>query len=149
MVREKRCLKPQDATFDLLTTSLYLLVIFAKSFFGLGGSGLKIQVVLDGNRTDKNKENVVPMHHTPSWKLRKNPFWRIGSSVATVPTSEAGSALLYAYEASEDIGGKVLLMLPPGKKADHLGIKIQFIGRIDMVGRMYDGIKFLQKKISQ
>eukprot|EP00546_Thalassionema_frauenfeldii_P012553 CAMPEP_0178930932 /NCGR_PEP_ID=MMETSP0786-20121207/21597_1 /TAXON_ID=186022 /ORGANISM="Thalassionema frauenfeldii, Strain CCMP 1798" /LENGTH=352 /DNA_ID=CAMNT_0020607689 /DNA_START=30 /DNA_END=1088 /DNA_ORIENTATION=- len=109
------------------------------SFFGLGGSGLKIQVVLDGNRTDKNKENVVPMHHTPSWKLRKNPFWRIGSSVATVPTSEAGSALLYAYEASEDIGGKVLLMLPPGKKADHLGIKIQFIGRIDMGHGVHEG----------
>jgi Vacuolar protein sorting-associated protein 26 len=39
----------------------------------------------------------------------------------------------FAYEASQDIKGKVILTLPSGKKADHLGIKIQFIGRIDMV----------------
>ena len=65
------------------------------------------------------------MHHAPSWKLRKNPFWRVGS---IVPSNGE-----FAYEASQDVGGKIVLTLPPGKKADHLGIKIQFIGRIDMV----------------
>jgi hypothetical protein len=71
------------------------------------------------------------MHHTPNWKLRKNPFWRVGS--VTPLNGEL------AYEASQDIKGKVLLTLPPGKKADHLGIKIQFIGRIDMVSSLFLG----------
>ena len=38
-----------------------------------------------------------------------------------------------AYEASRDVGGVVRLRVPPGKKVEHLGIKVQFIGRIDMV----------------
>jgi vacuolar protein sorting-associated protein 26 len=42
---------------------------------------------------------------------------------------------LCAYEASQDVGGVVTLNLSPGKKVEHLGIKIQFIGRIDMVRR--------------
>jgi hypothetical protein len=38
-----------------------------------------------------------------------------------------------AYEVSQDVAGIVRLRIPPGKKMEHLGIKIQFIGRIDMV----------------
>ena len=38
-----------------------------------------------------------------------------------------------AYEASRDVSGVVRLRVPPGKKVEHLGIKVQFIGRIDMV----------------
>lgn len=86
-----------------------------------------MDIVLDAGQ---GNDQINPMHHAPSWKLRKNPFWRIGS---VVPTNEFGTATLFAYEASQDVGGKVILSLPPGKKADHLGIKIQFIGRIDMV----------------
>jgi len=113
------------------------------SFFGLGG-GVKIQILLDGGQQQQpidggGKNMVVPMHHTPSWKLRKNPFWRISASSSSVPTNEAGSPILHAYEASQDIGGKVLLMLPSGKKVDHLGIKIQFIGRIDMGHGIHEG----------
>ncbi|KAI2509768.1 Vacuolar protein sorting-associated protein 26 [Fragilaria crotonensis] len=44
-----------------------------------------------------------------------------------------------AFEASQDIKGKVVLTLPHGKKADHLGIKIQFIGRIDMGHGVHEG----------
>ena len=40
---------------------------------------------------------------------------------------------LFGYEASQDVGGVVTLLIPPGKKLEHLGIKVQFIGRIDMV----------------
>lgn len=40
---------------------------------------------------------------------------------------------LYAYEAHQDVGGVITLHLAPGKKVEHLGIKVQFIGRIDMV----------------
>ena len=39
----------------------------------------------------------------------------------------------FGYEASQDVGGFVTLQIPPGKKLEHLGIKVQFIGRIDMV----------------
>jgi hypothetical protein len=98
-----------------------------QSFFGgLVGGGLKVEIVLE--RSNDN-DKVVPMHHPPSWKLRKNPFWRVGS---VVPSNGE-----FAYEASQDIKGKVILTLPSGKKADHLGIKIQFIGRIDMVRTNY------------
>ena len=40
---------------------------------------------------------------------------------------------LFAYEAQQDVGGVVTLHIAPGKKIEHLGIKVQFIGRIDMV----------------
>lgn len=99
--------------------------------------------------------NALPMDHHPSWKLHKNPFWRVKhpSLVAkqqvaphlvdeTAPRTTVNHSLapgvitshqMYAYEASQDVEGVVVLTLPAGKKMDHLGIKIQFIGRIDMV----------------
>ena len=83
------------------------------------------------------------MDHYPSWKLHKNPFWRVkhpnGAKLASVaPVMSASGQVevkpnLFAYEAHQDIGGVVTLQLAPGKKVDHLGIKVQFIGRIDMV----------------
>eukprot|EP00548_Thalassiothrix_antarctica_P020329 CAMPEP_0194182592 /NCGR_PEP_ID=MMETSP0154-20130528/25540_1 /TAXON_ID=1049557 /ORGANISM="Thalassiothrix antarctica, Strain L6-D1" /LENGTH=365 /DNA_ID=CAMNT_0038898969 /DNA_START=98 /DNA_END=1191 /DNA_ORIENTATION=- len=121
------------------------------SFFGLGGGGIKIQVLLDGNinnniqqqqqnRAVVEQKKIVPMHHMPSWKLRKNPFWKISvSSSNSLPTNEAGLPILHAYEASQDIGGKIVFLLPSGKKTDHLGIKIQFIGRIDMGHGIHEG----------
>lgn len=65
--------------------------------------------------------------------MRKNPFWKVGGTQIAHDTSDIGA--LFAFEATENIAGTVILSLPPGKKADHLGIKIQFIGRIDMVRR--------------
>jgi hypothetical protein len=122
-------------------SSSYLAVALVQSFFGLGGGGLKVDIILqDAVKPGQQQQDqppvpndqVVPMHHTPSWKLRKNPFFRVGNTV--VPAmNEMGVPAICAYEAAQDVGGKVLLTLPPGKKADHLGIKIQFIGRIDMV----------------
>ena len=35
--------------------------------------------------------------------------------------------------------GKVVLTLPPGKKVEHLGIKIVFFGRIDMSQGVHEG----------
>ena len=40
---------------------------------------------------------------------------------------------ILAYEAHQDVGGYVTLHVAPGKRVEHLGIKVQFIGRIDMV----------------
>lgn len=55
----------------------------------------------------------------------------------------AGSAghlhSLHAYDASEDVEGDVILYLPQGKRADHLGIKVQFFGRIDMQHHSTEG----------
>jgi len=47
--------------------------------------------------------------------------------------------MVYAYDAAEDVAGKVTLYLPQGKKADHLGIKVQFFGRIDMQHHSTEG----------
>ena len=85
---------------------------------------------------------IVPMDHYPSWKLRKNPFFRVkhpgGTKLAAVaPNAMTGEMeikpQLFAYEAHQDVGGVITLHLAPGKKVEHLGIKVQFIGRIDMV----------------
>lgn len=111
---------------------------------------MSVDIVLTGEN-----ENALRMDHHPSWKLHKNPFWRVKHpSIAakaaaaphlvdeTVSGSVVNSALapgvatsrqMYAYESSQNVEGMVVLTLPSGKKMDHLGIKIQFIGRIDMV----------------
>eukprot|EP00549_Striatella_unipunctata_P019287 CAMPEP_0118686764 /NCGR_PEP_ID=MMETSP0800-20121206/8000_1 /TAXON_ID=210618 ORGANISM="Striatella unipunctata, Strain CCMP2910" /NCGR_SAMPLE_ID=MMETSP0800 /ASSEMBLY_ACC=CAM_ASM_000638 /LENGTH=357 /DNA_ID=CAMNT_0006583857 /DNA_START=133 /DNA_END=1207 /DNA_ORIENTATION=- len=46
---------------------------------------------------------------------------------------------IYAFEAAEDVAGVVSLTQPPGKKVDHLGIKIQFIGRVEMDQSVHEG----------
>jgi len=70
----------------------------------------------------------------------------MGSPTAVAPVAHAvhhvdgRSHQLYAYDASENVSGTVTLTLPPGKKQEHLGIKIQFIGRIDMgLGVVHEG----------
>ena len=139
------------------------------------------------------------MDHYPSWKLHKNPFWRVKQPLGAkqqqqqqppmgpygnlqdpnyqqqqqqqqsmmnsgmqdpnyyqqqqqqpqipeqqfVPpssmygppelVSEGLRQSVVAYEASQDVAGVIRLRIPPGKKMEHLGIKVQFIGRIDMV----------------
>jgi vacuolar protein sorting-associated protein 26 len=62
------------------------------------------------------------------------------TATSTYPQS-AGSeeSTLYVYEASDDIEGQVVFRLPPGKKAEHLGIKVQFLGRIDMSMGIHEG----------
>lgn len=83
------------------------------------------------------------MDHYPSWKLHKNPFWRVkhpnGQKLSSVtPIMTASGHLqevhspIFAYEQHQDVSGVVTMTMPPGKKLEHLGIKIQFIGRIDM-----------------
>lgn len=47
---------------------------------------------------------------------------------------------IYAYNGQyQDIQGMVNLILEPGKKYDHNGIKIHFIGRIEMSQPIYEG----------
>jgi hypothetical protein len=131
---------------------------------GLAGGGLSMDIHLTGQN-----ENVVAMDHHPSWRLHKNPFWRVkhpslkkaavspddASSITsgtntvttvmnTAPHLAANTSMgvtskedqMYVYEASEPVEGVCVLSLAAGKKMDHLGIKIQFIGRIDMVRKI-------------
>jgi len=151
------------------------------SFFGLGGGGVQISIALTA---DPSRPGIVPIDRYPSWKLRKNPFWRLkypqarkqqiaanngnnnnnnvntlvapqqshdqilppsntmyampGTTSNTISVDER-SHQLYVYDAPEDISGVVTLTLPPGRKQDHLGIKIEFIGCIDMGIGVHDG----------
>lgn len=160
---------------------------------------------------------LVPvLEHTPSWRLHKNPFWRVKHPAKLVTTSapvapytpqhqpqqhqqqppmmpygqqqpapyggmppspqqqhqqqgydpykqpnmyasgtnsmmmsstmtQSGMMMspkespLYIYEADGDVEGSVVFRLPPGKKAEHLGIKVQFLGRIDMSMGVHEG----------
>jgi vacuolar protein sorting-associated protein 26 len=122
------------------------------SLFGAltGNKSVKIDVRLNPPANDLSK--AVPMDHFPSWRLHKNPFWRVkhpsGSSqfqpsmnnppeLTTDTTSfmpvTSPREMIYAYEASQDVEGTVIFRLPiGGGKIEHLGIKVQFIGRIDM-----------------
>jgi len=138
----------------LAHTRRALTTPFRQDFLSnLAGGGLNVEIQLTGEQ-----ENALPMDHHPSWKLHKNPFWRVKhpslakqalaaphlvNETAGSMTSVSNSALaagvttshqMYAYESLQDVEGMVVLALPSGKKIDHLGIKIQFIGRIDMVG---------------
>lgn len=116
--------------------------------FGLGG-GIKIYVNVDP-ASDTNK--VVQLDHSPSWKIRKNPFHHAvnrhklssETSFKTTTTMTSGtfgesqnnlaipntSNTSYAYDSSQDINGIITLVIPNGKRYDHLGIKVQFVGRI-------------------
>lgn len=48
--------------------------------------------------------------------------------------------IVYAYNAHDDISGQIILRLPSSqKKFEHLGIKVQFIGRIDMTMGIHEG----------
>jgi hypothetical protein len=119
-----------------------------------GSGGVKISIRLTPQRPEQNP-NIIPMDHYPSWKFHKNPFWRVkhpnGSKLqAVTPVVNAQGELeakepIFAYEASQDIGGIVTIQCIPGKKTEHMGIKIQFIGRIDMVRGFYKraGVDFV------
>jgi len=129
----------------------------------LGDSGLKIQIEIHPNPQSIASKTVVALDHYPSWKVTKNPFIAglhkkaLVSNTNTAPhqmnmnmgnppmqpysnTQQAimggygaQHEVIYAYGENEDVQGVVHLVLPPGKKFEHLGIKIQFVGRIDMV----------------
>lgn len=47
--------------------------------------------------------------------------------------------MVYAYGEQEDVQGVAHLILPQGKKFEHLGIKIQFVGRVDMSHAVIEG----------
>lgn len=54
------------------------------------------------------------------------------------PNMQIQQQTLYAYGEHEDVQGVVHLTLPPGRKIEHGGVKVQFVGRVDMVSRVHD-----------
>mmetsp|Transcript_48624 Transcript_48624/g.72582 ORF Transcript_48624/g.72582 Transcript_48624/m.72582 type:complete len:354 (-) Transcript_48624:190-1251(-) len=111
------------------------------SFFGLGGGGLKIDIVLDN--TDKEEGMALALQHQPSWRMRKNPFWRVGAQPVSPTPNLVMDGMpmnnqLFAIEAGQHVSGTIILSLPPGKKAEHLGIKVTFIGRVEMGQGVHD-----------
>lgn len=113
----------------------------------------------------------VVLDHHPSWKLHRNPFWRVkhpaGNKLTQVvpygdqqsqqpygssqspqspyePVSSSAnrhSAPIYVYQAGQDVNGRVIMRLAPGTKkiVEHLGIKVMFLGRIDMSVGIHEG----------
>ncbi|GAX26530.1 hypothetical protein FisN_23Lh058 [Fistulifera solaris] len=61
-----------------------------------------------------------------------------GNAVSSLPPYNKD--ITYAYNATDDITGQIVLRLPSSqKKFEHLGIKVQFIGRIDMTMGIHEG----------
>merc|ERR1719410_2238656 len=89
--------------------------------FGLGSSGLTVEINLDAAPSESSKIFAVDV---PSWKVRRNPFHHA--------LKQTGTGDTFAYDSCEDVEGIVTLSLPYGKRVDHLGIKVEFVGRIDM-----------------
>jgi len=120
-----------------------------------GAGGVKIQIRSTPTPEQRQSPHVIAkIDHYPNWKLQKNPFWRVkhpnssrfNSQASVAPIMHGGEGQfqqqetsLFAYEQHQDVSGVASLYLAPGKKVEHLGIKIQFIGRIDMSMGLNEG----------
>jgi len=130
--------------------------------FGLGNKGgLQIQVDIHPNQQGLGNGKIVPLDHVPSWKIGKSTFSpsvlsKHQGAIVTPPQQQQPSnameyghsnysygapipEIIYVYDADQDIQGVVHLILPPGKSYEHLGIKIQVLGRIKMSHAAYEG----------
>lgn len=132
------------------------------NLFGIGSQPLQIQIDIQPNPNSLQSKSIVPLDHAPSWRVSKNVFMASLSRQtlqsfiqknntamlqihphqpvnASAVHSSYGPAqqqlqpIIYAHSEKEDVQGVVHLILQPGKQLEHAGIKIQFIGRIEMV----------------
>lgn len=113
------------------------------SFFGLG-AGIVADITLDPPQTSSS--HIKALDHVPTWKVRKNafahavkknasitPFHAEALAASSSPDYRQGSTnYIYAYRDEDDVKGIVNIAVPPGKKLDHLGIKVEYVGRIDL-----------------
>jgi len=103
---------------------------------------------------DKNGTKLVKLSKTQKWKAHKNPYHQFhyfseklgklgnGPNTQIVPQPAYGSLPapdLYAYDANTDVEGIISLMVPPGKKVEHLGIRVEFVGRIETENLAFEG----------
>lgn len=158
-----------------------------------GGMQQPQMMMMQGGQQPPQQQQIqqpppVVLDHHPSWKLHKNPFWRVkhpaGNKLAQVvpygeqaqyqqqqqqyqqapygtavsPQSQTSmvpsspyepvstsanrhTAPIYVYMAGQDVHGRVIMRLAPGAKkmVEHLGVKVMFIGRIDMSVGIHEG----------
>ena len=78
------------------------LVTNMASFFGLGGPAAKVEITLDNSDGRKSIE----------------------------VSSEEAQQELMIYSGSDKVSGTVKVIIPSGKKLEHLGIKVEVIGTI-------------------
>jgi hypothetical protein len=106
----------------------------AQNLFGLaGGGGLITEIHLKPDLSSIANGDVLQLDHMPSWKVRKNPFTRNSHNSTIDPSGDSSDEPVYAYNEMQNIEGEVVLWLPPGKSLEHNGIKVQLLGRIDLV----------------
>mmetsp|Transcript_8533 Transcript_8533/g.10953 ORF Transcript_8533/g.10953 Transcript_8533/m.10953 type:complete len:359 (-) Transcript_8533:266-1342(-) len=115
------------------------------SFFGFGGGALNAFITV--HPTDKNS---VSRDHLPTWKVRRNPFSLIklnkqenernnsGTNLTDPAFTSKDKAVTQVFRDTDDISGEVILRIPPGRKAEHMGVQVQFFGRI-ISHSSYDG----------
>lgn len=90
----------------------------------------------------------------PSWKVRRNPFALVqpNSNRKDDDSDDKGRLVpaidkqvvrhdedkVYIYLDNDDIHGVVTLTVTPGKQAEHLGVKVEFVGQVEL-HHVYDG----------
>lgn len=134
-----------------------------KSFFGLGGASVQIGITL--TPPVKAQDKIVRLHRSQRWKVHKNPYHQFhyfenkagrsdsaqkfdqiaASSVTPHSSSETPHEDVYAYDAAMDVEGVITLSIPPGKKVEHLGMRVEFVGRIEMVSIALYSFKLLNE----
>lgn len=135
--------------------------------FGIGSNPLQIQIEIQPNQNSLQSKTIIPLDHSPNWRVSKNVFMsalskqtlqnvirKNNTAVMQVhphqpvvaepqfggmPQQQQLQPIIYAHSETEDVQGVVHLMLPPGKHFEHAGIKIQFVGRIEMSHAIYEG----------
>jgi len=101
------------------------------------------------------QEKIVRLHRSQRWKAHKNPYHQFhyfeakaGKSNVSPKNDEVALSdvypseiheEIYAYDAAMDVEGVITLSIPPGKKAEHLGMRVEFVGRIDMDSMAFEG----------
>ncbi|GMI45562.1 hypothetical protein TrCOL_g7783 [Triparma columacea] len=89
------------------------------SIFGFG-TNYKLQINLDPAPSNVTKE--IKHNSTSATSDSPQPLPNDNIEVRTVPV----------YTAEEKCSGSVSLQIPQGKKCEHLGLKVELVGRIDM-----------------
>lgn len=129
--------------------------------FGIGSNPLQIQIEIQPNQNSLQSKTIIPLDHSPNWRVSKNVFMsslskqtlqnvirkdntailQVHPHQPVVAEPQFGGMpqqqlqpIIYAHSETEDVQGVVHLLLQPGKHFEHAGIKIQFVGRIEMVG---------------
>jgi hypothetical protein len=128
--------------------------------FGIGSNPLQIQIEIQPNQNSLQSKTIIPLDHSPNWRVSKNVFMsslskqtlqnvirknntailQVHPHQPVVAEPQFGGMpqqqlqpIIYAHSETEDVQGVVHLLLQPGKHFEHAGIKIQFVGRIEMV----------------